>query len=376
MVAALSKLHDTINSFTPAFNSVIDRFQATFDTCTASFGKAFEANVKCVAGAVEAMGANMDKINQNIELQKRLLDSLGSSKVLKSLEAFVKASERFSMITALLNQVEALIANLHDSTASLLNAQNNYSDSLALPKAVAEQLNNILDRFVRFETSINALGERLSDDQLLGNAMLATVKEQLNNLEAKRVQIESYVDISSEELAGIFRSHDAAIEKISTSFNDRLAQQADEFVTILNSVTSGLRAARTELIELFNQKFDVAEIRHEFSQLELLPDIKEGMVRTKDEASQAKNEAARAKEEATLAKDEASRAKDEAARAGGVAYQIGEEISRNSSDAAARTNAQQQQLHDMLSHLESIETQIKSILTDKERWYDKWFRHK
>ena len=61
MVAALNKLHHTINLFEPSFNNVIDRFQATFDSCTQRFGSAFEQNVTIVSEAVRVMGENMDK---------------------------------------------------------------------------------------------------------------------------------------------------------------------------------------------------------------------------------------------------------------------------------------------------------------------------
>ncbi|MDE7431112.1 MAG: hypothetical protein K2N34_04255, partial [Lachnospiraceae bacterium] len=78
MVAALNKLHHTINLFEPSFNKVIDRFQSTFDNCTQRFGNAFEKNVTIVSEAVRVMGENMDKINENVDLQAQLLKTLRS----------------------------------------------------------------------------------------------------------------------------------------------------------------------------------------------------------------------------------------------------------------------------------------------------------
>ena len=68
MVLAITRLHETVDRFEPAFDGVINRFQTTFDNCTKAFGESFETNVKAVAAAVETMGNNMDKINQNISL--------------------------------------------------------------------------------------------------------------------------------------------------------------------------------------------------------------------------------------------------------------------------------------------------------------------
>ena len=67
LVVAISKLHETVNEFEPAFEHVIGKFQETFDRCTTAFGISFEKNVDIVAKAVDVMGKNMDKINENID---------------------------------------------------------------------------------------------------------------------------------------------------------------------------------------------------------------------------------------------------------------------------------------------------------------------
>ena len=99
LVVAISKLHDTVDKFEPAFNDVINRFQRTFDRCTKAFGDSFETNVKTVSKAVEVMGENMDKINENIQLQQNVLSTFKSDEVAKGLEKYVEAADHFVGIT-------------------------------------------------------------------------------------------------------------------------------------------------------------------------------------------------------------------------------------------------------------------------------------
>ena len=81
MVSSIAKLRQTINRFEPAFNNVIDRFQNTFDNCTAQFGEAFRDNVQVVAQAVTSMGENINKVNDNIRFQQKILDTLKSKEL-------------------------------------------------------------------------------------------------------------------------------------------------------------------------------------------------------------------------------------------------------------------------------------------------------
>lgn len=82
-----------------------------------AFGDSFEQNVTAVANAVEVMGKNMDKINENISLQKQLLSTLKSDEIVKGLDKYIEASNHFVSITKSLNKFEEarrmLLANLH-----------------------------------------------------------------------------------------------------------------------------------------------------------------------------------------------------------------------------------------------------------------------
>ena len=205
MVAALNKLHHTINLFEPSFNSVIDRFQATFDSCTQRFGTAFEQNVTIVSEAVRVMGENMDKINENVELQAQLLKTLRSRGVVESLDAFVRASQNFDLVTNALNRFEVARNTIKDVTVELVNTQRRYNESLEIPLNVANKLNQILSRITDFEKSISALGRSIEKTDLLGNTEIEALKQAITAIKKKQKVAVEAMEVSDGHLENISR---------------------------------------------------------------------------------------------------------------------------------------------------------------------------
>ena len=205
MVAALNKLHHTINLFEPSFNRVIDRFQNTFDSCTQRFGNAFEQNVVVVSEAVKIMGENMDKINENVDLQAQLLKTLKSKGVVDSLNAFVRAAQHFDYVTDAINKFEEERAKISHSIVDLVETQRQYNNSLEIPLSVANKINAILARVTDFEKSINALGKSIEKTQLLGNSELELVKEQLTAIKKKQTLAMRYIETADGHLEDIGR---------------------------------------------------------------------------------------------------------------------------------------------------------------------------
>lgn len=214
MVAALNKLHHTINLFEPSFNNVIDRFQATFDSCTQRFGSAFEQNVTIVSEAVRVMGENMDKINENVDLQAQLLKTLRSRGVVESLDAFVRASQNFDLVTTALNRFEVTRNAIKDVTVELVNTQRRYNESLEIPLNVANKLNQILSRITDFEKSINALGRSIEKTDLLGNTEIEALKQAITAIKKKQKVAVEAMEVSDGHLENIFKIQSEAIVKL------------------------------------------------------------------------------------------------------------------------------------------------------------------
>lgn len=204
MVAALNKLHDTVTMFEPSFNRVIDRFQTTFDSCTKSFGNQFADNVKVVSRAVAVMGENMDKINQNIQLQQQLLSTIKSDSIANGLQAFVEATDHFTELTNSLNQFEKARRMMLRATDEVINMQKQYAESLEMPKELVIKVNSILDRITKFEDSINALGTDIAQTHMIGNDTINLINEQLSGIKKKGKIADKYLGLADGKLEELY----------------------------------------------------------------------------------------------------------------------------------------------------------------------------
>ena len=275
MVAALNKLHHTINLFEPSFNSVIDRFQATFDSCTQRFGNAFEQNVTIVSEAVRVMGENMDKINENVDLQAQLLKTLRSRGVVESLDAFVRASQNFDLVTTALNRFEVTRNAIKDVTVELVNTQRRYNESLEIPLNVANKLNQILARVSDFEKSINALGRSIEKTDLLGNTEIEALKKAITAIKKKQKVAVEAMEVSDGHLENIFKLQSESIVKLGRTYEESFASYAEKFQNILDGLEKEMLERRREIMAAIEEKFSIDQIQQEFSQLSKLKKIEE-----------------------------------------------------------------------------------------------------
>lgn len=275
MVAALNKLHHTINLFEPSFNNVIDRFQVTFDSCTQRFGSAFEQNVTIVSEAVRVMGENMDKINENVDLQAQLLKTLRSRGVVESLDAFVRASQNFDLVTTALNRFEVTRNAIKDVTVELVNTQRRYNESLEIPLNVANKLNQILSRITDFEKSINALGRSIEKTDLLGNTEIEALKQAISVIKKKQKVAVEAMEVSDGHLENIFKMQSESIVKLGRTYEESFASYAEKFQNILDGLEKEMLERRREIVAAIEEKFSLDQIQQEFSQLSKLKKIEE-----------------------------------------------------------------------------------------------------
>lgn len=275
MVAALNKLHHTINLFEPSFNNVINKFQSTFDSCTQRFGSAFEQNVTVVSEAVRVMGKNMDKINKNVDLQAQLLKTLHSHEVVKSLDAFVQASQNFDLVTTSLNHLEGTINTIKNTCIELINTQRHYNESLEIPLNVANKLNQILDRITDFEKSINALGRSIEKTDLLGNTEIEALKRTINAIKKKQEIAVEAMEVSDGHLENIFQMQSDSIKKLGRTYEESFTSYAEIFQNNLDGLKKEILERRREIVNAIEEKFSLDQIQQEFSQLGKLKKIEE-----------------------------------------------------------------------------------------------------
>lgn len=270
LVVAISKLHDTVDKFEPAFNDVINRFQRTFDRCTKAFGDSFETNVKTVSKAVWVMGNNMDKINENIKLQKSVLSTFKSDEVARGLEKYVEAADHFVGITQSLNKFEEARRMMLAATQEAINYQNQYAEWLQIPREIAVRVNDILNRIKNFEENIERIGEKLAEREILGNDVVNAISDQVNAIEKKSKIADKYLQLADGQLEDLFREQTSVIDQMNRRYRTAIQGHIDGFEAMMEDLTRELERRHSLFIDAMEEKLNINVIREEFSNLKKL----------------------------------------------------------------------------------------------------------
>jgi len=273
MVLAITRLHETVDRFEPAFDRVISRFQTTFDNCTRAFGDSFETNVRAVADAVDTMGRNMNKINENISLQQQLLATLKSQDLIKGMDKYIEAADHFVSITKSLDKFEEARRMMLAAAQEAINIQNSYSDSLQIPRQIAVECNKILDRIKTFEDNVNSTGESLKQTQLIGNGLIDTIEKQIDQIKKKDRVALKYFELSDDKLENIFRAQTNLIDKLNERYTSAIVGHIEGFEQMLKEQKDELKKRHEEFLEEVKVVVNVEEIHRDFSNLRKLNEI-------------------------------------------------------------------------------------------------------
>lgn len=273
MVAAITKLHETVDRFEPAFDRVINRFQTTFDNCTKAFGDSFEDKVVVVANAVDVMGENMDKINENIDLQKKLIDTFKSGELVQGLDRYIEASNNFVSITQSLNKFEEARRMMLAAAQEAINIQNAYSDSLKIPREVAVRINQILDRIKDFEESINRIGGVMNRREILGNDVVNAIEDQLKGISKKGKIADKYLEMADGRLEDLYAQQTKVISDMNRRYKEALEGHMDGFEKMIEQQTKDLEKRHAEFMNAIEEKLNIEVIKQEFINLGKLKDI-------------------------------------------------------------------------------------------------------
>lgn len=275
LVSAISKLHDTVDKFEPAFDKVINRFQTTFDNCTKAFGENFEKNVVAVAGAVEIMGKNMDKINDNITLQKQLLDTLKTQELIRGLDKYIEAANHFVSITQSLNKFEEARCMMLAAAQEAITLQNKYSESLKIPREVAVRVNQILDRIKDFENGVNEAGRALTKRDILGNDVVNAIQDQIKGISKKGKIADKFLEMSDDKLKELYNEQTKVLGEMNKRYKEAIETHIKGFEAMLEKQTKELELRHNEFLEELQAKFDIEDVRQEFSNLRKLATIEQ-----------------------------------------------------------------------------------------------------
>ncbi len=263
MVSALNKLHRTINTFEPAFKGVIGEFKDAFSECTETLRGTFGEKVQLLTSAVETMGKNMSLINENVKLQEHLLRAMQQRETLKTLESFVVAADKFDAVTTSIAKLSEVKEDLADSSVKLIEAQTKFIGQMSVPERVFEKINAILNRIVTFEESLNALGESISQTQLLGNSQMNLIQEQITAIQKKTDLAVSYQELADDELKAIYESQKNAIKQLNEKYCAAIDTHGDDFALAMNDFKQAYEKIVKECMDAVEAKRDeyIAEIR-------------------------------------------------------------------------------------------------------------------
>ena len=273
MVLAITRLHETVDRFEPAFDRVISRFQTTFDNCTRAFGDSFETNVRAVADAVDTMGSNMKRINENISLQQKLLATLKSKDLIKGMDKYIEAADHFVGITKSLDKFEEARRMMLAATQEAINLQNSYSEALKIPREVAVRCNQILDRIKKFEENVNRVGGSLDNRQILGNDIIETIREQINQIRKKDKVAMKYFETADGKLDNLFEEQTKLIEQLNKRYKDTIIDHIEGFEQMLKEQKEELKKRHEEFLKEMRLVVNVEEIHKDFSNLRKLNDV-------------------------------------------------------------------------------------------------------
>jgi hypothetical protein len=263
MVSALNKLHRTINTFEPAFKGVIGEFKDAFSECTETLRGTFGEKVQLLTSAVETMGKNMSLINENVKMQEQLLKTMQQRETLKTLESFVVAADKFDAVTTSIAKLSEVKEDLADSSVKLVEAHTKFIGQMSVPERVFEKINAILNRIVTFEESLNALGESISQTQLLGNSQMNLIQEQITAIQKKTDLAISYQELADDELKAVYETQKNAIKQLNEKYCAAIDTHGDDFALAMNEFKQAYEKIVKECMDAVEAKRDeyIAEIR-------------------------------------------------------------------------------------------------------------------
>lgn len=273
LVAAITKLHETVDRFEPSFSTIIWQFQEVFKDCTKAFGEDFKENVDAVTDAVSIMGKNIDKINNNIELQEKLLSTFKSGELVRGMEKYVEASNHFVGITQSLNKFEEARRMMLAAAQEAIAIQNQYNESLKIPREVAVRVNQILERIKDFEKNVNEAGQALTKRDILGNDVIETIKDQIKGISKKGKVADKFLEIADGKLEDLYKEQTKVISEMNRRYKEAIVGHIEGFETMLTAQTEELEKRHDAFLRAVEDRFNVEDVRQEFTNLRKLEQI-------------------------------------------------------------------------------------------------------
>lgn len=289
LVSAISKLHDTVDKFEPAFTTVIDGFKSAFKECTDAFGQDFKEKVAAVTSAVGVMGENMDKINENINLQQKVLDTLKSGEFVRGMDKYIEASNHFVSITQSLNKFEEARRMMLAAAQEAITLQNQYNESLNVPREIAIRVNQILDRIKDFENSVNEAGRALIKRDILGNDVINAIQDQIKGISKKGKIADKFLEMADGKLENLYSKQTEVLDKMNSRYKAAIEGHIEGFETMLANQTEELEKRHEAFRTAIEERLSIEDVRQEFINLRKLDSIEKKLSEISSSSVTAEN---------------------------------------------------------------------------------------
>jgi hypothetical protein len=130
-----------------------------------------------------------------------------------------------------------------------------------------------LDRIKTFETSINELGDKLNNREILGNDVVNLIKEQVQGIAKKGKIADKFLQMSDGKLSELYEQQTSVLNEMNKRYKKAFEAQIQGFEDMIKSQTEELTTRHQQFLRALEVKFNAEDIRAEFSNLKKLNEI-------------------------------------------------------------------------------------------------------
>ena len=132
----------------------------------------------------------------------------------------------------------------------------------------------------RFQTC--NLGKDINQTQMLGNDTINLINEQLNGIKKKGKLADKYLGLADGKLEVLYTRQTAAIGSMTKNYEDAIKEHIAGFDRIIEDSTKEFEKRHKDFLAALDEKFNIAEVHDDFSNLKRLNDISQQLNKLKD----------------------------------------------------------------------------------------------
>lgn len=200
-IELLPNLGNSIYDVFERFKNNIESFNTKFTANINLFDEEFSSNINTLKLTVDTLADNIDPIVDNLDTQKEFLRALKGTGYNKLVEANLRTFE-------IMERAAPTYIEFVDKQKQL-----NYTVDKILQ--IVSVVDNVMNRVARFESGINALGERIDNADYMGSDLLKKVNQKLSDLDSQFELLKQHSQFTKGEIETHFQREVSKIELLS-----------------------------------------------------------------------------------------------------------------------------------------------------------------